>query len=404
MKKKLAVIFGSRSVEHDVSIVTGVQLGENIDRETYDVLPVYIDRTGEWFTGEKLWNIEFLRNFDPNCKEITRVMLPPDPKVHGLVTLPAGGGLLHRAKSENIPIDVAIPALHGLHGEDGTVQGLLELADIPYASSGVLGSAVGMDKIVMKMAFLGAGIPVVKGEFFTRGEWKEDREGILNAMENAIGYPAFVKPANLGSSIGISRADSRDELAHGIDIAAGYDRRIIVERAVEDNIEINCSVLGYGAEVRASVCERPVSWKKFLTYEEKYLEGGKMGKASSGMASLSRIVPADIPDELTKEVQDLSVRIFKELDCKGVVRIDFLYDQKAHKLYANEINTIPGSFAFYLWEPMGVSFQELVDLMVDCAYRAAEEKRASNFAFASDILKKTGVGAKGAKGFRSAKR
>lgn len=171
MKKKIAVIFGSRSVEHDVSIVTGVQLAENIDRTKYDVVLVYIDRTGEWFTGDKLLNIEFLRNFDPQSKEVTRVMLPADPKVHGLITMPQGGGLFNRAKSETIRLDAVIPALHGMHGEDGTLQGLLELADIPCASSGVVGSAVGMDKIVMKAAFRGAGIPVVDGSFFTRGEW-----------------------------------------------------------------------------------------------------------------------------------------------------------------------------------------------------------------------------------------
>lgn len=223
---------------------------------------------------------------------------------------------------------------------------------------------------------------------------------MLERMESEVGYPAFVKPANLGSSIGINRADNRDELAHAIDVAAAYDRRIIVEKAVVENIEINCSVLGCGAQARASVCEQPVSWQKLLTFDEKYLSGGKIGKASSGMASLSRIIPADIPDELTKQVQDLSVRIFRALDCRGVVRIDFLYDTANDKLYANEINTIPGSFAFYLWEPLGMRYSELIDCLIDYALEAEHEKEQSNFAFSSDILKKTGVGAKTAHGVK----
>ncbi|MGI6193085.1 MAG: D-alanine--D-alanine ligase family protein [Christensenellales bacterium] len=398
MKKNVAVLFGSRSVEHDVSIVTGIQLIENIDREKYNVIPVYIARDGEWYTGERLTDISFVREFDRTDKGITRVYLPPVPGTKGLMTYPASGGLFGKTKQECIPVDVIIPALHGLHGEDGTVQGLLELADIPYTSAGVVGSAAGMDKYVMKCAFKGAGVPVVEGVAFNRDEWEKDPDAVANRLEEEVGYPMFIKPANLGSSIGINKAADREKLFYAITVASAYDRRIIAEQAIVENIEINCSCMGFGGDVTASVCEQPISWGDLLDFSTKYLSGGKTGAASSGMASLSRLIPAPISDELTKQVQDLSVKIFKALDCKGVVRIDFLYDTKNEKLYANEINTIPGSFAFYLWEPLGISYAELIDRLIAFAETAHREKQRSNYAFESDILKKSGFGAKGAKG------
>ena len=406
MKKKVAVIFGSRTVEHDVSIVTGIQLIENIDRSKYDVLPVYITREGRWFAGEKLSDVRFVREFRAEgkaLKEVTEVYLPPVPGIGGFVTVPqAGGGLFSRQKSEVLPVDVIIPAMHGLHGEDGTLQGLLELCDIPYTSAGVLGSSAGMDKILMKAAFKGADIPVIDGSFFTRDEWAAQKAAVLSRLEAEVPYPMIVKPANLGSSIGINVAEDRETLENAIEVAVSYDRRIIVEHAILDNIEINCSCMGYSHDVTASVCEQPVSWKKFLTYEEKYLQGGKIGSASEGMASLSRIIPAPISDELTKQVQELSVRIFRELDCRGVVRIDYLYDNQNQKLYANEINTIPGSFAFYLWEPSGVKYPELIDRLIGYAEKAHADKNRSNYAFESTILQKAALG--GAKGAKGAKR
>ena len=398
MKKTVAVIFGSRSVEHEVSIVTGIQLIENIDKEKYDVVPVYITNEGEWYTGEKLADMDFMRKFDKDAKGVTRVFLPPVPGVNGLMTYPTAGGVFSRPKQELIHIDVAIPALHGFHGEDGTVQGLLELADIPYTSAGVVGSATGMDKIVMKAVFKGAGVPVIDGVFFTRDEYAKNKAQVLDRLEAEVGYPMIVKPANLGSSIGINRADDRQKLEYAVDVAVAYDRRILAERAIVENIEINCACMGYGDDVTPSVCEQPVSWGEILDFGAKYLEGGKIGSASEGMASLSRIIPAPISDELTKQVQDLSVRIFRAMDCKGVVRIDFLYDTVNDKLYANEINTIPGSFAFYLWEPMGISYKQLIDKLIGFALKASEDKKASGYAFHSDILKKSGLGAKGAKG------
>ena len=395
MKTRLAVIFGSRTVEHDVSIVTGIQLMENIDTQKYDILPIYITRDGEWFTGEKLRDIEFVRAFDKNSKEVTKVFLPPVPGTGGLMTYPAAGGLFSKGGSRVIPFDVAIPAMHGLNGEDGTLQGLLELADVPYTSCGVLGSSTGMDKIVMKAAFKGAGIPVLDGEFFTRDEWAAQPDEVISRLEKAIEYPMIVKPANLGSSIGITRADNAAKLRYAIEVAVQYDRRIIVEHAIVDNFEINCSCLGYENDVTPSVCEQPVSRGDILDFGAKYLQGGKNAQ---GMQALSRLIPAPIPEELTQEVQRLSVEIFKALDCKGVVRIDYLYDKAAEKLYANEINTIPGSFAFYLWEPIGVGYAQLVDKLVEFALKAHADKNRSVYAYDSEILRKACSGAKGGKG------
>jgi len=403
MKKNVAVLFGSRSVEHDVSIVTGIQLIENIDAEKYNVIPVYIAKDGEWYTGEKLKDIAFVREFDKNSREITHVYLPPAPGTGGLLTYPVSGGLFGKGKQERIPVDVFIPALHGLHGEDGTIQGLLELADVPYTSAGVVGSAAGMDKYVMKCAFKGAGVPVVDGVAFNRDEWEKDPDAVAAMLEGEVGYPMFIKPANLGSSIGINKAEDREKLLFAVTVAAAYDRRIIAEHAIVENIEINCSCMGFGGDVTPSVCEQPISWGDLLDFSTKYLSAGKTGSASTGMASLSRLIPAPIPDELTKQVQDLTVKIFKTLDCKGVVRMDFLYDTKNEKLYANEINTIPGSFAFYLWEPLGIPYPELIDRLIAFAEKAHYEKDRSNYAFESDILKKTGFGAKGAKGSKFGK-
>ncbi len=403
MKKNVAVLFGSRSVEHDVSVVTGIQLIENIDAQKYNVIPVYIAKDGEWYTGEKLKDIAFVREFDKNSREITHVYLPPAPGNRGLLTYPASGGLFGKGKQECIPVDVFIPALHGLHGEDGTIQGLLELADVPYTSAGVVGSAAGMDKYVMKCAFKGAGVPVVDGVLFNRDEWEQAPSAVIERLEGEVGYPMFVKPANLGSSIGINKAEDREKLLFAVTVAAAYDRRIIAEHAVVENIEINCSCMGFGGDATPSVCEQPISWGDLLDFSTKYLSAGKTGSASTGMASLSRLIPAPISDELTKQVQDLTVKIFKTLDCKGVVRMDFLYDTKNEKLYANEINTIPGSFAFYLWEPLGISYAELIDRLIGFAEKAHDEKARSNYAFESDILKKTGFGAKGAKGSKLTK-
>ena len=399
-KLNIAVIFGSRSCEHDVSIISALQLIEAAKTAGFTVIPVYISREGLWYTGEALTQIETFREFNPMGKGITRVNLDVSANAGDLWAWPPQrAGLFAKVPAPIAHIDVAIPVLHGLHGEDGTVQGLLEMANIPYASSGVLGSAVGMDKIAMKQMLRGAGYPVLDYVWLTRDQLKADREAIVERIEREIKYPAFVKPAALGSSIGVSKATNREELDKALDLAASYDRRILVEVGINNPVEINCAALGYGEDVRTSVCEMPVpsTGDKFLNFFEQYLRNvGTKGESSRGMKSLSRVVPAPIGEELTERIQRMTKEIFRLLDCRGTVRIDFILDEN-DVLYVNEPNTIPGSLAFYLWQECGVSFGKLVEIMVEDALRAHADKNTNVFAFDSTILQKVAAGAKGSK-------
>ncbi len=382
----LAVLFGSRAAEHDVSVISGLQILENADKSKYNAFPVYVSRKGEWYIGEPLRKVETYKNFNPDQKGLTRVILPPVPGMKGLYTLGSGG--LFGAKSQKVAdIDCAILAFHGMHGEDGSMQGLFELANIPYTSCGVTGSAVGMDKIIMKSVFKSMGLPVLDSTYCYRSEWKETPEAVIERAE-ALGYPVYVKPANLGSSIGISRAADRASLENAMEIACAYDRRILIEKGLNKPVEINCACLGGNGKTTVSLCEQPASWEEFLTFEDKYTRGGK------GMKGLSRQVPAPISDILTETVRAFTADIFRMLECKGVVRVDYMLDSETEALYVSEINTIPGSFAFYLFEPMGISFRQLVDRLVEYAQEAMVQKNESTFAYDSEIITKMADGVK----------
>lgn len=399
-KMNIAVFFGSRSCEHDVSIVSALQCIEATKAAGFNVTPVYISRDGLWYTGEPLENIETFREFNPMTKGITRVTLDVTANAGDLWAWPPQrAGLFAKVPAPLCHIDCVIPVFHGWHGEDGTIQGLLEMANIPYASSGVLGSAIGMDKIAMKQILRGAGFPVLDFVWFTREQLKKERQAVIERVEKEIKYPAFIKPAALGSSIGVSRAKNREELERALDVAASYDRRILVEVGVVHPVEINCAAVGYGEDVRASVCEMPVpsSNDTFLDFWQKYLRNASTkGEDSRGMKSLSRVVPAPIGDELTGRIQTMTCDIFKLLDCCGTVRVDFILDQN-DMLFVNEPNTIPGSLAFYLWKASGLDFLKLIEKMVEDALRAHADKNSSVFAYDSSILKKVAAGTKGSK-------
>ncbi len=398
--KKVGVIFGGVSCEHDVSIVTGLQLVENMDRSKYDVYPIYIHSDGEWYVDLKLLDQTIYKDFDKVKTTLNKGYIAPNKR--GIV-LPARSFL---SKETFIALDVVIPAMHGMNGENGSLQGLLDLADIPYTSSGVLGAAVGMDKIMMKKVFEAYDIPILPYTYFLRGEWKVSEESVIKKIEDTLKYPMFVKPANLGSSIGISRATDRQTLIHAIEVAISYDERVIVENGVTDLKEINCSALGRGENVQVSVCEQPISWKEFLTFDEKYLrhEGKRGAKNSSavkaggdsrsGMENMSRKVPADITDEQTSRVKELTARVFTALNSKGVTRVDFIIDNADGKVYVNEINTIPGSFAFYLWEHDGMKYPELIDKLIEFAEEEYEEKKQNTYTYDSDIIESAGVALK----------
>ena len=399
-KMNIAVFFGSRSCEHDVSIVSALQCIEATKAAGFNVTPVYISRDGLWYTGEPLENIETFREFNPMTQGITRVTLDVTANAGDLWAWPPQrAGLFAKVPAPLCHIDCVIPVFHGWHGEDGTIQGLLEMANIPYASSGVLGSAIGMDKIAMKQILRGAGFPVLDFVWFTREQLKKERQAVIERVEKEIKYPAFIKPAALGSSIGVSRAKNREELERALDVAASYDRRILVEVGVVHPVEINCAAVGYGEDVRASVCEMPVpsSNDTFLDFWQKYLRNASTkGEDSRGMKSLSRVVPAPIGDELTGRIQTMTCDIFKLLDCCGTVRVDFILDQN-DMLFVNEPNTIPGSLAFYLWKASGLDFPKLIEKMVEDALRAHADKNSSVFAYDSSILKKVAAGTKGSK-------
>lgn len=388
--KKLGVIFGGVTCEHDVSVVTGLQLIENVNKEKYEIYPIYIHSDGEWYTGKELLNAKIYKEFSKHENSLKKAIIPPNKK--GLLVL--GSGLF--SKNEFIPLDVVIPAMHGMNGEDGTLQGLLELANIPYTSSSVLGASIGMDKILMKKVYQAHELPILPYTYFIRDEWNGDRDAVLKRIEDALTYPMFVKPSNLGSSIGISKAKDREGLINAIEIAVNYDERVIVEKGVENLMEINCSALGLGDEVEASVCEQPISWEDFLTFDEKYMRGGKnpktgntgklAGTKQSGMASMDRRIPADIPENQTREIKDLTKKAFKALNSRGVSRIDFIIDKDTDKIYINEINTIPGSFAFYLWQHSNISYSQLIDRLVNIAERANAEKNKNNYTYKSEII------------------
>ena len=400
MKKHVGVIFGSRSCEREVAIISAVQLMRFADPEKYDIIPVYIDEHGSWYTGEALKEIGTYKPFNPEMKGIRKVFPDLSSGSGALLYLNKGTRLLAKDKLEIAArIDVYIIVMHGMNGEDGTLQGLMELANIPYTSTGVTGSAVGMDKIIMKDFFRGADLPVLPGEWYTRREYTENASRILSDVSGKLGFPVFVKPANLGSSIGVSRADNEEELKDALELAFEYDRRVLVEKGLDKPVELNCSVLGYDDDILASPIEMPLNQDEFLDFRDKYLGGN----GSKGMASLSRVLPAPIEDSLKNEIQEMSKKIFRLMDCKGVVRIDYMFDRLSEKLYITEINTIPGSLAFYLWEKDGISYRELIDRMIACAEKAHDDRNKTNYAYTSDILKGVSFGAKGAKGTKGGK-
>ena len=390
-KIRLGVMYGSRSSEHEVSIISAVQLMRSVNREKYDLTPIYITQKGEWYTGEPLLQMETYTKFDGNMAGLIPIRLDLTAGSHAVIYTEKRKGLFggeHEAVLTRL--DCVIPVFHGLHGEDGTIQGLLELCDLPYSSCGVGASAIGMDKVYMKALFRGFNFPVLPDLFCLRADWEKNPEEIMNRIEAELSYPVFVKPSCLGSSIGVSRAGNREELQEALSLGFEFDRKVLVEKGLNEPIELNCSVMGYNGEAKASEIEMPISGGKLLSFQEKYLSSG----GSKGMASLKRVLPAPIGEELKQQIQKLSVEIFNALDCKGVVRIDYMLNPEDEQLYITEINTIPGSMAFYLWEKSGIPYPELIDLLVDFAMKASRDKEESNYAYHSDILSGVTLGGK----------
>lgn len=396
MKTNVAVFFGGRSVEHEISVISALQAIHAFDTDKYNVIPVYISKQGRWYTGPELLEVRNYRDMKKLTAHVTEVYMRPEYGDYNLYR--AEGNMWGKKAPVVSKLDVAIPVLHGTNGEDGIFEGVLETIGLPFAGCDVLASANGMDKVTMKMILRSCGVPVVDYVWFTDGRWRADRQALIEQVERELGYPVIVKPANLGSSVGISKAADRKELEKAVDNAERFSSRIIVEHMVGKLKEINCSVLGDADNCRPSVCEEPVKTGDFLSYEDKYMGGGK-GGSKQGMQSSERRVPADLPDEVTKRIQHLACETFRSLSCHGVSRVDVMIDEADGLIYVNEINTIPGSLSFYLWEATGLSFSALMDELVRLAFDRKRKEDLKTFSFDNNIFAMGGaMGAKGSKG------
>ena len=395
MKTKVAVVFGGRSVEHEVSIITGIQAFCALDRNKYDPIVLYITKDNRFYTGEVLEHIESYRDLPTALAAATRVLPTPGANGVDLIRYPA-----KRFGDNTVAsFEVAIPTVHGTNVEDGTLMGFLEMLNVPYTGCDITSSALGMDKFLMKSVLRDAGVPVLDALAFSGKVYAQNSEKLLNRLEESVGYPMIVKPVNLGSSVGISRASDREKLAAALDDAFGYAPRVLVEKAVTPLREINCSVLGDSDSARASVCEEPINSDEILSYRDKYLSGGSKSGKSGGMSDLKRRCPADIPPELAEQVQALAVKTFRALGCSGVSRIDFLNNPETGELWVNEINTIPGSLSFYLWEATDLPFNKLLDEMISLAFKRQRNREALQFSYDTNLLSSVSLGgAKGAKG------
>ncbi|WP_165845208.1 D-alanine--D-alanine ligase family protein [Candidatus Cryosericum terrychapinii] len=400
MKKRVAVVFGSRSVEHEVSIITAVQAMNTLDEEQFEVVPLYVSKESVWFTGEALKTMDVFRDLVSLPGKAQRVQLRPFAgKWTFAVQAPRRGFMSHGMDVTPLAVDVALLCNHGTNGEDGTMQGMFELLGIPYTSAGVTGSALGMDKVFQKQLFAAAGISVVPYVSFSRRTWRSSPDDCLRHAEQRLQFPMFVKPANLGSSVGITRATDHDTLRYALEVASQFDRKLLVEQAVVDHREVNCAVLGNDDPI-PSACEEVFSSRAFLDYDTKYKVGYKTtAESNSGIQKAqARKVPANLGDDLTRRVQELACRAFTTLDCRGVARVDFLIDGSG-AVYVNEINTIPGALSFYLWEAVGMQYRDLLTKLIDLACKAFEDRRSNVVSYdVSDLLR---LGSKGKSGTKN---
>ena len=395
MKIKLGVFFGGESVEHEVSIISAIQAINNMDTEKYDIIPVYITKESTMYVGDNIGNIEAYKDIKKLLSESQQVILIREDNKVKLMKYP----LKKLGNNEYDYIDVAFPIVHGTNVEDGTLQGYFKTLKIPFVGCDVTASAIGMDKYVMKTVLRYNDIPVLDGQIYGYYEYEENAEELMNRIEKDISFPLIVKPVNLGSSVGIKIAKDRKELEEALEHAFNFARKILVERAVMNIREINCSVLGDFESAIPSECEEPIGSDEILSYEDKYISNGSKS-GSKGMSSLKRKLPADISKEMKEEIQKLAVKTFKVLGCNGVSRIDFIIENN-EKVYVNEINTIPGSLSFYLWNATNMGYKDLLNKMIDLALKRAREEKDISYTFETNIL--SGIKLDGIKGSKMGK-
>jgi D-alanine-D-alanine ligase len=398
MKLKVAVLFGGKSTEHEISIISAIQAIGSMNKDKYEVIPVYMTKNNDFYVGESIGTIEEYTHIPELLKKSTQVIWVKDGDRVSLVRYPMkkfGNNVITQ-------VDVAFPIVHGTNVEDGTLQGYLATLGLPVVGCDVLSSAVGMNKYVMKTVLKDNDIPVLDCKCYT---WKdyEDVDGLVAKIEAAFSYPVIIKPLNLGSSIGIKKASDREGLLEALELGFEFSKKILVEHAISNLKEINCSVLGDYESAEASECEEPVNSDEILSFEDKYI-GGAKGSAkgqggSKGMASLKRKIPADISSEMRDKIRKMAVDAFICLGCSGVSRIDFMIDMDTNEVYLNEINTIPGSLSFYLWEPLGMKYEHLLDNMIQLALKADRENHKVVYSFETNVLEGVhlGGGTKGSK-------
>lgn len=406
MKIRLAVIFGGASVEHEISIISAHQALENFDTTKYEIIPVYIAKDNKWYVGDVLKDIAHYKDLDFVIKNAKQVTLISEKNRYFLYEYP-----FKMLKNKPlVEFDVAFPIVHGTNVEDGTLQGLFEANRIPYAGPNLTGAVVGQDKVLMKMIWQAANLPVLPYVWFYSNQWQEVKVEYVKTLQKQIGFPMIIKPASLGSSVGIAIANDEASLIEAIDDAIQYDQKIIVEQALEDFTEVNCSVLGNTAHVKASALEKVFGNDAILSYQDKYqggngskgakgskamptktpikmsTTGSKGTKGNGGMANTNRELPAQLPDKMTETIQNIAEVSFQTLNMSGVSRIDFLIDNQNSKVYLNEINTIPGSLSYYLWEAAGMSFSTLLDEMVTIAIERFKNKENMTFTYDTNVL------------------
>ena len=414
MKIKVGVFFGGASVEHEISVITMNQAINSLDPEKYEIVPIYIAKNGVMYTGDDLLDLYSFKDMEVLLKRCYKVAVVNDGKSIKVVKNPApwiGRRVINT-------IDVGFPIVHGTNCEDGTIAGFLNLLGIPYVGPDIIASALGMDKIIQKMVLREAEIPVVDFVSFYSVEYIKDEEAILNKIEKKLKYPMIVKPGNLGSSVGIKKARNKAELEEAVEFAMEFTDRVLVEAAVEDLQEINCSVIGNLTDSETSVCEEPFFSDEILSYTDKYIGDGnskggtiagggktaavKTAPAEGGLKGetpqfANKKIPADISKEKTEEIQKLTKDVFRVLGCSGVARVDFLIDKKTDKVYVNEINTIPGALSYYLWEATGKTFEQELDQIIDIAIKRQRDREKLTFSYDKNILAMQGSGTKGAK-------
>lgn len=392
MKIRVGVFFGGKSVEHEVSVISGLQAYNSFNREKYEPIAIYITKENELYTGEAIADIANYKNIPELLKKSTRVFFMYEQNKLQLIQYP----VKKFGSSVAAEIDVAFPVVHGANVEDGSLQGFLRHYNIPFVGCDVMASAVTMDKYVMKTVLKDNDIPVLDCVTLNVKEYQREEETAYTRVEERIAYPVIIKPVNLGSSVGIKVAKDREGLREALEYAFTFGPKVLVERAIVNLREINCAVLGDYEQAQASECEEPISSDEILSYEDKYVAGSKTG--SEGMRTARRELPANLTPEKREEIRQMAVKTFQVLNCNGVSRIDFMIDKDTDQVYVNEINPIPGSLAFYLWEALGKPYAELLDDMIKLALKREREEKSLMTSFDSNILQNANLsGAKGIK-------